>query len=92
MPSVKSVERKIQRVEGFWVSLLHENGTDMRSDKQAIPQYGFERAANGDQTVNQWIAARFSKTYPGYKVQVMMEDGTICIGNTKLKSVRESYE
>lgn len=92
MPSTKSVERKIQRVEGFWVSLLHENGADIRSDKQAIPQYGFERMANGEQTVNQWIATRFRKTYPGFKVNVMAADGSTCFGNTKLKTVRDSYD
>lgn len=50
--TIKSVEKKIEAVEGFRVTIKHgRDGRDVRSDKQGIPQYSYERAAKGRMSV-----------------------------------------
>lgn len=42
-------------------------------------------------TVADW-KNRFNRIYPGYTVEVLEADGGIAHGNTKLESVRATYE
>ena len=92
MPKVKNVEKRIWDTEGFAVIIRHGDGSDMRGDKNGLPQYNkFERMAKNDMTVSDWKAIRFAGIYPGLGVDVLDGDGTAVPGNTKLGTVRDSY-
>ncbi len=91
MSTVANVERKIRRVEGFNVRILHLRGTDVRGDRRGLPQYNYQRAAENEITVENWKAQRFRLSYPGFEVDVVDARGNSVQGNTKLGTVRESY-
>lgn len=92
MPTIGSIERRIQRVEGFRVSLRYPDGRNIRSDQQGFRHnYNYERAASDDITVSQWRSSRFQSVYPGFGVEVLFHDGQVANGNTKLGSVRATY-
>lgn len=92
MSTVANVERKIRRVEGFRVRVLHLRGVDVRSDRTGLPQYSYHRAAENEITVENWKATRFRPSYPGFEVDVLDRRGNSVQGNTKLNTVRKSYE
>jgi hypothetical protein len=92
MSNVANVERKIKRVEGFKVRVLHLAGADVRGDREGMPQYGYHRAADNDITVENWKATRFRPSYPGFEVDVVDARGNSVQGNTKLGTVRDSYQ
>jgi hypothetical protein len=92
MSSVANVERKIRRVEGFAVRVLHLRGADVRGDRGGMPPYGYHRAADSDITVENWKATRFRPSYPGFEVDVLDPRGRSVQGNTKLGTVREGYQ
>lgn len=91
MSSVANVERKIKRVEGFRVRILHLNGTDVRGDREGLPQYDYHRAADNDITVETWKETRFRHAFPGFEVDVVDVRGNSMQGNTKLDTVRRTY-
>jgi hypothetical protein len=91
MSTVANVERKIRRVEGFRVRILHLRGADVRGDRMGLPQYSYHRAAENDITVENWKATRFRPSYPGFEVDVIDRRGNSVTGNTKLSTVREMY-
>ncbi|HKE56333.1 MAG TPA: hypothetical protein VKB46_06520 [Pyrinomonadaceae bacterium] len=88
MSSVANVERKISRIEGFRVRIMHLRGTDVRGDREGLPQYGYHRAADSDITVETWKETRFRHSYPGFEVEVIDRRGNPVQGNTKLETVR----
>ena len=90
MSTVANVERKIRRVEGFRVRILHLTRVDVRGDRSGLPQYGYHRAADSDFTVEQWKATRFRTSFPGFEVDVMDRRGNSVQGNMKLVTVREA--
>lgn len=92
MSTVANVERKIRRIEGFRVRILHLNGTDVRGDREGLPQYSYHRAADNDFTVETWKQRRFRPSYPGFVVDVVDRRGKSVQGNTKIGTVRRSYE
>lgn len=92
MSAVANVERKIKRIEGFRVRILHLSGKDVRGDRAGLPQYTYHRAAENDITVETWKTTRFRPSYPGFGVDVMDARGNSVQGNTKLGTVRDSYE
>lgn len=93
MPKVKNVEKRIWDIEGFAVTFKHNGGRDVRADCGGVPQYnGYERMAKNDMTVAEWKERRFFPNYSGYDVDVLDGDGQPVPGNTKLASVRDSYE
>jgi hypothetical protein len=92
MSSIANVERKIRRVEGFRVRILHLSGADVRGDRVGLPQYAYHRAAENDVTVETWKATRFRSSFPGFEVDVMDRRGNSVQGNTKLYTVRATYE
>src|SRR6266446_6798445 len=51
MSTVANVERKIRRVEGFRIRILHLRGADVRGDRSGLPQYSYHRAADSHITV-----------------------------------------
>lgn len=91
MSTVANVERKIRRVEGFRVRMLHLRGADVRGDRTGLPQYSYHRAADGDFTVEQWKSTRFRPSYPGFEVDVVDRRGRSAQGNTKLITLRDTY-
>ena len=92
MPKIKNVERRIWEIEGFAVRFLYRDGTDVRGDKTGLPGYPYERAASNDITVESWKQARFRQVYPGYDIDVVDGYNSSVQGNTKLSTVRRSYE
>ena len=90
--TVKNVERQIRRVEGFEVRFLYPRGTDVRSDKSEVNPYGYKHAAPDNITVAAWIRKRFKHSYQGFDADVMKANGKPARGNTKLATVRGSYE
>lgn len=92
MSSVANVERKIKRIEGFRVRILHLSGADVRGDRAGLPQYAYHRAAENDITVETWKTTRFRPSYPGFEVDVVDARGNSVQGNTKLDTVRASYQ
>ena len=91
MSTVGNVERKIRRVEGFNVRILHLAGTDVRGDRRGLPQYAYHRAADNDITVEAWKTHRFRPSYPGFEIDVVDGRGNSVQGNTKLGTVRATY-
>lgn len=92
MSKIKNVERRIWDVEGFAVRFLYLDGTDVRGDKTGLPQYHYDRAASNDITVEAWKETRFRQVYPGYDVDVVDGYNGSVRGNTKLATVRYSYQ
>ena len=91
MSTVANVERRIRRVEGFDVRILHLRGSDVRGDRMGLPQYAYHRAADKDLTVETWKSTRFRPSYAGFEVDVVDRRGNSVQGNTKLGTVRETY-
>ena len=91
MSSIANVERKIRRIEGFRVRILHLSGADVRGDREGLPQYGYHRAAENDITVESWKQHRFRPSFPGFEVDVLDARKNSVQGNTKLGTVRETY-
>ena len=92
MPTIKSIERKIERVERFAVKILYPNGRDIRGDQAEFQHtYNYERAASDEITVSQWKETRFRNEFQGFKVDVLLGNGRVANGNTKLANVRDSY-
>ena len=91
MSSIANVERKIRRIEGFRVRILHLTGADVRGDREGLPQYAYHRAAENDITVETWKAQRFRSSYPGFEVDVVDGRRNSVQGNSKLGTVRKSY-
>jgi hypothetical protein len=89
--TIANVERKIRRVEGFDVRVLHLRGADVRGDRMGLPQYSFRHAADNDFTVERWKETRFRSSFPGFEVDVLDGHGRSMQGNTKLSTVRASY-
>ena len=91
MSSIANVERKIKRIEGFRVRILHLSGADVRGDREGLPQYSYHRAAENDITVESWKLHRFRPSFPGFDVDVLDARKNSVQGNTKLGTVRETY-
>lgn len=91
MANVGSVELAIARRERFLVRIRHLDGTDVRFDRSGMPTWPYGRAAKGVWTVADWKRERFQPTYPGFTVDVLDGDRSPVPGQTKLKTVRESY-
>ena len=90
--TVANVERKIKRVEGFRVRILHLNRVDVRGDREGLPQYAYHRAADHAITVETWKETRFRPSFPGFDVDVIDARGRSVQGNTKLETVRDTYQ
>ncbi len=92
MSTIGNVERKIRRIEHFEVHFVYLSGSDIRSDKRGLPQYPYEVAANGDLTVEAWKRSRFRRAFPGYDVRVLARGEREAAGNTRLATIRASYD
>ncbi len=91
MSTTANVERKIRRVEGFKVRILHLRGADVRGDRTGLRQYSYQHAAADDITVEHWKETRFRPSFPGFEVDVLDGRARSVQGNMKLSTVRASY-
>jgi len=89
--TVRAIERRIQRIEGFRVRVLYEDGRDVRGDRSDLRQYPYERMMKNSANVRTWIESRFHPTYQGFKVEVVSAQGDHCHGNMLLGTVRDTY-
>lgn len=90
---IGTLEMKIARVEGFQVRVAYPDGRNVRSDREGMPPWTWEKAARDNWTVARWKQERFRSVYPGFEVDVLDGDGTIVeYGNTLLETVRDSYD
>ena len=93
MAKVGSVELKIARIEGFRVRIRYLGGPDVRGDREGMPAYPYERASRDAWTVADWRRERFSQVYPGFDVDVLDgDDNVVNAGQTRLETVRDSYD
>ena len=97
MPKLEFVEKKIAAIEGFAVTFRYSGprkakGRDVRGDRLDVPTYPYRRKLKGDATVTTWIETRFTPTFPGYSVDVFDGSGRAVAGQTKLSTVRASYD
>ena len=91
MATIRQVERKIARLEGFRVVIRHLDGRDVRADREGMPTYPFERAMKNSASVTRWREHRFLPQYPGFGVDVLRADGHRAHGRTLLGTVRDTY-
>lgn len=92
MVQVKNVEKKIWDVQDFDVDFKHPDGASVRGDKKDMPQYPKKNASKNDMTVKEWKDGHFKKIYPGFDCDVLLADGSVAHGSTKLGTVRDSYK
>ncbi len=89
---IGTLEMKIARVEGFQVR-VRIDGRDVRSDREGMPTWPYEKAARDGWSVARWKQERFVSLYPGFGVEVLDGDGNVIeFGQTLLETVRESYD
>ncbi len=91
MATVGSVERRIERVEGFPVVIKHLDGRNVRDDRMRMPHYPFDRAMKNGSNVTAWKSRRFYAIYPGFEVDVIGRDHFPKHGGTRLGSVRDEF-
>ena len=91
MTTVRRLEKKISRIEGFDVRLRHADGRDVRGDAQIADRFRFERALRNTANVRDWKDGRFRLLYDKYEIDVLRADGTKAHGNHLLSTVRDTY-
>ena len=92
MATIGDIEWRIEQVEGFRVRIRHgRDGSDVRSDRGNLKQYGYKNALMRSKRVKEWRDGRFALTYPGFVVDVLTADGNVAHGRTLLCNVRETY-
>lgn len=92
MPTVKRLEERIARIEGFQVAFLHPGGGDVRGDRFLDASYpDDQRAASGSMTVSDWRRVRFASRFAGFEVAVLDAAGNPTHGRMLLATVRETY-
>ena len=91
MSTVRTVERRIFKVEGFRVAVLHPDGRNVRGDRERLPPYPHTRAMPNRSNVKTWKERRFEPVYPGFEVEVIGRDGRRVHGGTLLETVRAEY-
>jgi len=84
--------RELAELEGFDVEVVDEKGESVDLKTNGFQRFNYDRRAKSSMTVTEWKQTRFQTTFVGYTCQVLNGDGTAAHGNTKLESVRQSYE
>lgn len=92
MTTLATRARELGELEDFDVEFLDSNGNPVNVKSNGFARYSFDRKAKGSMTVSDWRERRFQPSYPGYGCTVLNGDGSEAHGNTKLESVRASYE
>lgn len=93
MTTVGTRKTAIHNMEGFLIGVFDKATSEEISDTEngKMKAYPRERATRGSSTVSEFIH-NFENYHPGLTCKVYKEDGTEAIGQTKLSTVRESYE
>ncbi len=92
MLNVMDVVGSIWDLEGFAVRITDLDGRNVIGVGKRFPRYDYERAAPNSWTVKSWKTTRFREDDPEFDVEVLDADGINVHGNTRLSTVRESYE
>ena len=72
-------------------SSMDSDSRDVRSDKSSVKQYSYKRALKHSKSVKAWRDSHFTRTYPGFTVEVLDASGNVAHGRTLLSTVRDSY-
>jgi hypothetical protein len=91
MAKIGYLERKIFSIEGINVR-FKQGGKDVRSDKSISGTYEYHNAAPDNFSASNLILGRLKDSFPGFEFDVLDAFGNIVPGNTKLKTIRKSYE
>jgi len=91
LPSIKTFQRQVRRLEGFEVRVLHRDGRDVRDDMRIEVDYPYSRAAADNITVAEWRRRRAGTTLAGFDIAVLGPLGTPMHGGHLLESVRAMY-
>ncbi|CAM1377940.1 hypothetical protein [Fretibacterium fastidiosum] len=95
MTTVGTRKAAIHNVEGFLIGVFDKATSKEISDTEngKMKAYPRERATKGNSTVSEFIK-KFENSYSDSNLtcKVYKEDGTEATGQTKLSTVRESYE
>ena len=61
---IGTLEMKIARVEGFQVRIRTSDGRNIRSDREGMPPWPYEKGARDRWSVARWKQERFVNLYP----------------------------
>lgn len=93
MTTVLTRIREIAEKEGFEIWHIKRHTKNIRvTENGAMGKYDFDKRMKGSKTVNRWLKERFQKVYPGMTCSVLNADGSVAKGQTKLETVRHTYE
>ena len=88
MADIKRIANEIKEFEGFAVAIHGPSS----STKTPSYKRRHQRRARENHTVDDWKRLRFETDYPELDVDVLLADGRVATGKTRLERVRRSYE
>lgn len=89
MPTIKNVEKKISKIEGFNVRFM-SNGKDVRGDMDIPTQYQAQKMSKNSYSVGEF-KQKLKRHFVNFDFEVLKKDGTKARGQTKLSTVRDTY-
>lgn len=89
MPTIKNVEKKISKIEGFNVRFM-SNGKDVRGDMDIPAQYQAQKMSKNSYSVGEF-KQKLKKQFVNFDFDVLKKDGSKASGQTKLSTVRDTY-
>jgi hypothetical protein len=94
MTDIKHIQAEIREFEGFAVVIHGASRRAAGNGAPKAPSYKrrFKRRARENHTVNDWKRLRFEADYPDFAVDVLLADGRVATGKTRLARVRRSFE
>jgi hypothetical protein len=92
MTMVVTRQREISDKEGFDIVVIRDGDPVEATENGLMGRYDFEKKLKGSKTVNEWRKERFETSYPGLSCRVLNADGSEAVGQTKLETVRATYE
>jgi hypothetical protein len=94
MTTVMTRVREICDKEGFDIKVIRKaTKKPINVTRNGVMgKYDYDKRLKGTKTVNSWKRDRFDKSYPGLSCEVFNGNGTKATGQTKLETVRKTYE
>jgi hypothetical protein len=94
MSDIKRIENEIREFEGFAVAIHSASRRAAANASAKAPSYKrrYQRRARENHTVTDWKRLRFETGYPDFVVDVLLADGRVATGKTRLARVRRSFE